>query len=390
MRVMLLAAGDSIHTIKWANGLTEIGLSVTLATQQPLIEGLSGAVAVHRLRHSGQLGYFLNAPAVRRILKEDRVDLLNAHYASGYGTTARLVRFRPTLLSVWGADVYDFPETTRLHKLWLRGNLAAADRIASTSHVMGQQVQRIAPEILDIAVTPFGVDTERFAPELGMAPVEDGPIIIGTIKTLTHKYGIDTLIDSVALAIERLRIAAPAIADRVRLRIIGDGPLNAVLRQQATDRGIGAITEFVGHIPHAQVPQELRRMHIYAALSRLDSESFGVAIVEAGACGLPVVVSNVGGLPEVVDNRRTGLVVPKENPQAAADALVRLVVDRELGRKMGRQARERVLSLYRWEDNVRTMADLYRSMIRGADDPSSGNDLARSVDRAPSAGWTAR
>ena len=69
-------------------------------------------------------------------------------------------------------------------------------------------------------------------------------------------------------------------------------------------------------MPHTSVPQELARLDIYVALSRMDSESFGVAIIEAGVAGRPVVVSDAGGLPEVTIDGVTGLVVPREDPSA--------------------------------------------------------------------------
>ena len=78
-------------------------------------------------------------------------------------------------------------------------------------------------------------------------------------------------------------------------------------------------------------------LDVYVALSRLDSESFGVAIVEAAACGCPTVVSDVSGPAEVVEDKVTGIIVPRDNPVEAADraevteavhSIVRRFVDR--------------------------------------------------------------
>ena len=63
-------------------------------------------------------------------------------------------------------------------------------------------------------------------------------------------------------------------------------------------------------------------MDVYVALSRLDSESFGVAIIEASACGIPVIVSDVGVLPEVVKDGETGMIVEKENVQEAGLSII--------------------------------------------------------------------
>lgn len=361
MKVLLLAGGSSIHTIRWANALMHAGVNVAIATQQEFLDGLEPAIRTYRLPHSDGLGYFSNVPTLKRIIADEKPDLLNAHYASGYGTTARLARFAPTLLSVWGSDVFAFPDKSPLHRWWLRGNLMAATRVASTSHAMAAQTRCLAPSLGPIAITPFGVDTGLFAPKPDDLLSGDNAIVIGTVKALKPIYGIDILIESVALLMQRLKREAPRLAERIVFRIVGDGPEKKALESKVIECGIAGITRFDARVGHNQVPAVLRELDIYAALSR--QESFGVAVIEAGACGVPVVVSDVGGLPEVVVDGQTGFIVPIEDPQAAAGALHRLVLDADLRRAMGRAARTRVASMYEWRDNVGTMIDLYKEII---------------------------
>ena len=105
-------------------------------------------------------------------------------------------------------------------------------------------------------------------------------------------------------------------------------------------------------------------MDIYVALSRLDSESFGVAILEASSCELPVVVSSVGGLPEVVEDQKTGFIVPKEDAEAGASAILKLTQDSSLRKQMGREGRKIVLKKYKWSDNVTHMEQVYQQVIK--------------------------
>jgi glycosyltransferase involved in cell wall biosynthesis len=361
MKILLLAAASSIHTVRWANALAQSNVEVVLATQHDPSENLDAAIQVHRLPYSGEAGYFRNTGALRAILAAEKPDLLNAHYASGYGTTARFSGFRPYLLSVWGSDVYDFPQKSQIHRWWARGNLLAADRIASTSHAMAEQAKHIESRLHNIAITPFGVDTDLFAPGERKKSGSDTPIVIGTVKTMSPKYGIDTLIDSVALLIDGLKLDHPEVAGRIRLRLVGGGPQAEELKTRCHDRGIAAISDFQGHVAHGEVPDHLRQLDIYVALSR--HESFGVAVIEAGACGLPVVVSDVGGLPEVVVEGETGLVVTRDDPDAGAKALRQLVLDSNLGRRMGAAGRKHVVSHFEWKDNVSAMISLYKSVI---------------------------
>ena len=362
LRIVLLGPANSIHIQRWANGLASRGLDVHLLTAHDVIQGIDPLIKVHRLQHSAPWAYLLSATEIENHLNVIKPDLLNVHYATGYGLLARRSGFQPTLLSVWGSDVYDFPEKTALHRWFVRGNLQSAKAIASTSECMARRTSLIAsPKRL--FVTPFGVDESLFKP----APTKDeaGKLVIGTVKTLSKKYGIDVLLHAFALAAKEL-----GASTELSLEITGTGPEEATLKELVVQLGIASAVTFHGAVPHARVPEMLQRLNIFAALSRDDSESFGVAAVEASACGLPVVVSDADGLAEVTLHGKTGFVVPKGNPQAAACALVQLAKDKELRQTLGAAGRQHVLHHYTWSKSLDTMIAAYQTVIsqRAAND----------------------
>lgn len=363
MKVVLLSAASSVHTIRWANGLSHEGLDVHVISQHPQIEPMDHKVTLHLLPYRGTLGYFTIVPEVKKLLNRINPDIVNAHYASGYATTASLVGYHPWILSVWGSDIYDFPHTSLLHKFLVCRNLLSADKVASTSICMAKETQLLEPKLKNIAITPFGVDTHYYN-SLTTSLAERNKskeIIIGTVKTLDEKYGIDTLIKAFAIIIDDLLLYYPDVVSKIILRIVGDGPQYNALKALTTHLGISEKVKFVGRVNSTDVPLELNKLDIYVALSR--SESFGVAIIEAGAAGRPVVVSDAGGLPEVVKNGQTGIVVPKENPQAAADAIKKLILDKNLRIQMGSAGKQHVANNYDWKVCVNKMISLYKDVI---------------------------
>jgi glycosyltransferase involved in cell wall biosynthesis len=367
---MLLSGGIASHTQRWANGLVRAGIGVVAVSQHDFPPGgWDDRIDFVRLPVSGVVGYFSQARTVARLFCERGCNLLNAHYATGYGVLATLSGIRPRLISVWGSDVYDFPEASPLHRWLVCRVLLSADAVASTSHAMAAQVRRLLGGrslARPIAITPFGVDTARFSPEAGRVAAPDEPVIIGTVKTLDHKYGIDTLIEAFALL--RARPGLPPL----RLRLVGDGPQRAALERLAAERGLGDSVDFIGAVPHNEVPAQLGGLDVYVAASRLDSESFGVAVIEACACERPVVVTRVGGLPEVVRDGETGLIVPRDSPLALADAVACLVADPALRRKLGQAGRAWVGQQYEWSACVDRMITLYRSLLPEASAAASG------------------
>lgn len=364
--ILLLAPANSIHTVRWANALCEAGLEITVAscsdhsptTQNPL----SGKVRFVPLPHASPAGYYTNMVAVRRLVRSRRFDTVHAHYASGYGTVLSFIPHGKKILSVWGADVYEFPFRSWIHKFILGRNLKSADVVLSTSHSMAEHTRRHFPFVDKAPVVPFGVDTERFRPSgraSRLTPESHSPIQIGLCKALEAKYGVDILIRAFALVRKNFH-------DRpIELKIVGRGSQRAALEEEVNALGIGGEVTFLGPIPNHQVPAFLDSLDIFCCLSVEDSESFGVAVVEAMAMGLPVVVSDVSGFAEVVVNGESGLIVSRRNAHEAASALESLFREGQRAASLGENARKRVLENYDWEKNVAAMVEIYRKISAG-------------------------
>jgi len=353
MKLVLISAGNSIHTMRWANAFVLRGLEVHLITQHKPLAGFSKSVVIHAIPHLGGLGYLLNGIRVKRLIAELEPDIVNVHYATGYGTLARWCTPAPVVLNVWGSDVFAFPDKSAWHKRWLQRNLRAATRVVSTSKVMARQVASLIGKAAPVAVVPFGVDTHIFKPSNSRS--DASVITIGTVKTLETHYGIDLLIEAF------IGLSAIEEMPPVRLRIVGGGGELQRLTAMVERAGLTDRVDFVGAVPHDQVPSELHKLDVYVALSR--EESFGVAVVEAQACGLAVVVSDVGGLPEVVEEAMTGFIVPSGDVKAATEALEILVRDHELRVRMGTGARQFVEMNYEWESCVDRMLAVLNEVI---------------------------
>lgn len=353
MKIVLLSAASCIHTTRWANALVSRGNEVTLISVHPLTHDLDSRVTFYRLKFKAPLGYLLNLLVLKRILRAIEPSILNVHFATGYGLMAALSNFKPCMLSVWGSDVYDFPSKSVLHSLLLRFNLKSATSIASTSNCMAMQTAKYFRHE-HIYVTPFGVDIGLFQPKKCLVGSE---ITIGTVKTLRHVYGIDTLICAFAALLKRVNNLF-----KLKLEIWGSGPDLKKLQKLAFDLNIDEYVFFKGAVSHDLVPDVLNGLDIYAALSR--HESFGVAILEAAACAKPVVVSDADGPAEIVVDGVTGFVVPRDSPNEAAEALYKLVVSEALRLDMGRHARAHVVERYSWDYSVDLMLSSYENTIK--------------------------
>lgn len=363
MKILFISAANNIHTERWVNSLSNRGHEVHLVynkNHSPQINKFSEKVILHELKYSGSIGYYLNAPMLKKIHKKIKPDIVNAHYASGYGTLARISGVAPLVLSVWGSDVYDFPYESNLKMKILKRNLLYSDTIASTSNCMARQTRRVLEdENINIYVTPFGVDLEKFK---NIRTEKDlSKFKFGIVKTLQSKYGIKYLIEAFKLVLEKINENKLDIY--AELDIYGSGELESELKKLCRDLKIEDKVLFKGYIHNDEVPKAINSMDVFCLSSILDSESFGVAAVESMACEVPVIATDVDGFKEVVVDGETGYIVKRCNSKDLADKMYNLMCDKKNIKSMGVQGRKRVKELYDWETNVTSMEKVYSDTI---------------------------
>lgn len=358
MNILFLSAAGSIHTIRWVNALSELGHNVTLVSKidhEDKSKTINEKVKIVYLPFGGMKGYYFNIPFLKRFYKRNQnFDVINVHYASGYGTLARMSRLPHVILNVWGSDVYDFPYKSRIHHKIISKNLEYAYILASTSHSMAEQTKKLLLKEKEIHVTPFGVDVDLFRP-ISKKKVADN-FTFGIVKTLSPKYGVETVIKAFAKFLERFEDEK---RDKFCLEIYGKGELLGHLQQIVRDKKIESQVFFRGFVNNSDVPSKLNQMEVFLLGSEIDSESFGVAAVEAMACELPVIATKVSGFCEVIEDKVTGFLVSIGDYEKMAEYMYMLYQDKDLRERMGQEGRERVLRLYDWKKNVTTMLELY-------------------------------
>lgn len=332
MRICFVAPSSSVHTEKWCEYFASRGHEVSVISFD---EVDSRCAATYHLRQNAsaedsdasKVSYLLCGRQLNDYLDEINPDIIHAHYASSYGALCAIACRRPYFLSVWGSDVYDFPRKTVLHKALLRFSLSRATRLFSTSNAMADEAKKYTNR--SFIITPFGVDTKTFAPIETTA--SSNFFNVGTVKGLSSKYGISTLLKACALA----RQIEPEMP--LNVRIAGKGPDEQKLRQTAVDLGLEEYVEWFGFVEPEKVPAIWRSLDV--ALIPSELESFGVSAVEAQSCGVPVVISDIPGLMEAT-HPDARMIIPRGNVEQLADAIVVLFRSPDRRQAMGLAGRE--------------------------------------------------
>ena len=365
-KIILLSDPSSSHTLKWANSLALKGLEVYLfglVTEEPngynsnvnlIVEKIPASV---KLQSDGSLQksiYLKVLPKIKSIIKKINPDLIHSHYASSYGLLGALSGFKPFIVSVWGNDVFDFPGKSFVHKQILKYVLRKADRIYSTSKIMADETNRYTNK--KIRIIPFGVDTNIFKSFPAKKIFDEDTLVIGTVKSLSIKYGIEYLLE----AFQLIKNNIPE--KKIKLFLVGDGILKESLQRKANDLNINDDVLFYGSVPHAKVPEIYNMIDI--AVFPSIWESFGVSNLEAAACEVPQVASNIGGFPEIIEDGITGFLVEPKNPVAIAEKVTELINDESLRKKIGKAARKKVIAEFEWDKNVDQMISEYEQIVK--------------------------
>lgn len=362
MKIFILAPANIVHTQRWVLSLAERGHKIFLFSFHNVPNNVylnSSNVQIYGCginnarAWKSKFNYLTFLHKLKRKIKEFSPDILHAHYASSYGLLGALAGFHPYIISVWGSDVYDFPQMNFLFKKILCYNLNKADCLLSTSHVMATETSKYTSK--PIQITPFGVDVNLFQNIPSEHKLWNADFIVGNVKSLAPKYGIDVLIK----AFKHLMDNNPEL--NALLVIVGDGPNRQEYVSLSKDLGIEGQVLFVGKVPNHQLPLYYSNFSVAVFPSIL--ESFGVVAVESMACECPVVTSDAVGFTEVVVDGKTGFIVPKRDIEATSRAIQQFVDNPNLRNEIGKEGRKRVLKYYNWKNNVDDMASIYQNIL---------------------------
>lgn len=208
-----------------------------------------------------------------------------------------------------------------------------------------------------------GVDLSRFnqfddSVKIGVLPTEfeNDCLIIGTVGRVAAVKDQQTLLKAFNILVK----SGSELSDKLRLVIVGGGPLFTALEEQVHDLGLEKKVWLAGD--RKDIPALLRSMDMFVLPSL--GEGISNTVLEAMATGLPVIATRVGGNPELVDDQSTGALVPVGNSEELARVLLDIVNDKDKLSAMGAAGLAKVQKQFHWDITVANYLAVYDELLK--------------------------
>jgi glycosyltransferase involved in cell wall biosynthesis len=361
-----------------ARGLVSRGIEVRVLTRRypslPEFECVDG-VPVYRIPVWGKrwvqaLAFVLRAFMAMRVQDIPsrttlRAPILHCHQSSlGIAPTVIAVLIKlfdggNVIVKFMGSRVHEMADTRSwLVRRWL---LRQVDAFVVTNEGTGRALRDMGLDVPAYCL-PNGVDTKRFQPVASGAQLQlrkrlglpEAIFVVLFVGRLEPVKGSDVLLRAWS------RLVGQNPARSLLLALVGDGSERDRLIRLSQELDIASSVRFVGLSD--RVIDWLHGADLFVLPSR--SEGLSNALLEAMSCGLPTVATAVGGTPEVIEDGTNGLLVPANDDGALADALLCLIENPDLARRLGNAARKTIGGRYSMEATVDRYIELYKRLAR--------------------------
>jgi len=313
-------------------------------------------------------GKFLLKRTVNELFEQSKsynIDLIHAHYlVDAFFFLPLIKKFSvPKLVSCYGYDVSSFPKVYfGLGKLLIRKVFKEYDYFLAMSPDMKNDLLRLGCDENKIIVHYYGTDTKRFINKNRDYPIKNSVNIL-TVGALEDRKGHFYVVLALDYLFKKFDYS------NFKYYVVGDGPNHSSLKKLVVELGLQDHVLFLGHVPYnSDTLIEIYNnsdifIHPSIVDDKNDKEGIPGTIVEAMANGLPVISTYHAGIPYIIDNEKEGLLLKERDIEGLAEALKRLIENRDLRERLGKEAQKRAIEELDLTKGTERLERIYNQII---------------------------
>jgi glycosyltransferase involved in cell wall biosynthesis len=299
------------------------------------------------------LQYVLSLPAVKKIIKAVKPDIVNAQQVGNYGMLGAMSGSRPLAVTALGTDVLVLPQRSWLDKKRTAYALRKADLITSMAdHMTDVLVKDLGADRSKVIVNHFGLDPEVFTPtDKEPRPAEE--VVLISTRHFRPVYNLEQLIYALPGVFNEL--------SKARLVTYSDGPERSKIEKLAKELGIADKIKFQGTQPMAVVAEGLRDADIYINVSRSDGAN--ISLLEGMMCGCYPICSDIPACTQWITDGINGTIIPLDDPDALSTAIIEVARDQDKRARVREPNEKIVRARGLLEDNMRRSEEAFIRLV---------------------------
>ncbi len=374
MRILVLGkyyppfhGGIETLTRIWCEGFARLGADVTCVVANDQARTVHETLAGVKVERCARFGSGMSLPFCPRYVTAARrpADLIHLHFPNPLADIAVLLGRRETPLVVtYHADIVRQKAAMRLYAPLMDRLLRRANRIVVATPPQLSFADALVSHRDRCEIIPFGLDFTRFdqpppvvpAVEAARAAAGGQPILLNLGRLVGYKG-------------QRYLIEALRFTQGVAW-LVGAGPLREELERVARVARVSDRVRFWGEVDDAELPAFVHACDVFVLPSITPNEAFGLAQVEAMACGKPVISCQISsGVPYVNQDGITGIIVPPSDANALAQAIFKLTSEPDLARRLGKNGHHRAHTEFSLDVMMGRYWKLFQSLTGGGTEP---------------------
>ena len=354
---MNTGVGTSVR--EWASYLSGNGYEVSVFASDVLKRQDDGKLRFFKIYDiplvPQVLFYFLQ---LFRLHNKQKIDVVHTHdsiaffasYMFGKITkTPNIFTFHASIFSQGSENAYGRIQT-KIFKITNRFAARYADKLICVSKEMIKCARFAGAADNKLILFYNPIDLSLFYPcKIKMRKNEKICLYVGTLRP---EKGIEYFVEAIPKVMER-------ICD-VKFIIVGNGPIRNDLDKLIKAKKIEQSVNLVGHVPRHEIVEYYQKADVLVMPSLREAQ--GIVALESMACGLPIIASNIGGIPEIVKDNFNGFLVPPANISALSDAIVKVLSNPDLRRKLSNNAIDSAKE-FSWRNNIERINKVYIETI---------------------------
>ena len=356
MKICFLGDAGSIHVRRWIEFFRDTGNEVSVISfRNADIKGIKLYYIGNSINinsDGGNASYLKKLFVIKRLIKEIKPDLINAHYLTSYGLIGSLVKGKiPFVVSTWGSDILVTPKKNKIYKLLTEYVLKKCDLVTSDSKYMSDEIVSLKKDRSKILTIPMGVTLSDFNIKNMKKNREK---IFLSMRTLCDNSNIKYILDAFKMVLEKYKDS--------RLIITNSGSSEKYILSYIKELGLDEKVEFKGFINRVELFELLNEGLAFISIPNSDSTS--VTLLESMISGSLPIVSDLPANREWIDDEVNGLILKNIDSGELSKLMIRAIEDKELIESSRKINQKIIEDRAVWEDNMNVALNAYRKILK--------------------------